>query len=116
MHIVTIARSVSDGAVLRVVRRGAVYITLVEHPARMECGTEVAATEFRPSYRREAVLQACRTPLWGDSWEHLRWQSFPLRFWPSGRPTPRCSRWGLRVVRSTLSMFSLVSFEFDIQE
>jgi len=36
----------------------AVYITLVEHPARMECGTELAATEFRPSYRRAAVMQA----------------------------------------------------------
>jgi len=43
----------------------AVYITLVEHPARMECGTELAATEFRPSYRRAAVMQACRTPLGG---------------------------------------------------
>jgi Domain of unknown function (DUF1772) len=36
----------------------AVYITLVEHPARMECGPEVAATEFPPSYRRAAMLQA----------------------------------------------------------
>jgi Domain of unknown function (DUF1772) len=36
----------------------AMYITLVEHPARMECTTELAATEFRPSYRRAAVMQA----------------------------------------------------------
>ena len=36
----------------------AVYINLVEHPARMECGVEVAATEFAPSYRRATVLQA----------------------------------------------------------
>ena len=36
----------------------AVYITLVEHPARMQCGVEVAATEFAPSYRRAAVMQA----------------------------------------------------------
>lgn len=35
----------------------AIYINLVEHPARMECGTEVAVTEFAPSYRRAAVLQ-----------------------------------------------------------
>jgi hypothetical protein len=34
------------------------YITLVEHPAQMECTTELAATEFRPSYRRAAVMQA----------------------------------------------------------
>jgi uncharacterized membrane protein len=36
----------------------AVYITFVEHPARLECGTAVAATEFGPSYRRAAVMQA----------------------------------------------------------
>ena len=34
-----------------------VYINLVEHPARMECGVEVAATEFPPSYRRASVMQ-----------------------------------------------------------
>lgn len=36
----------------------AIYITLVEHPARLECGTELAVTEFGPSYRRAAVMQA----------------------------------------------------------
>ncbi|MFH0343004.1 MAG: DUF1772 domain-containing protein [Chromatiales bacterium] len=36
----------------------AVYINLVEHPARMECGTELAATVFAPSYRRASVMQA----------------------------------------------------------
>ena len=36
----------------------AIYINLVEHPARMECGTEAAATVFGPSYRRAAVMQA----------------------------------------------------------
>jgi len=36
----------------------AVYINLVEHPARMECGVEIAATEFAPSYRRATVMQA----------------------------------------------------------
>lgn len=35
----------------------AIYINLVEHPARMECGTSLAITEFAPSYRRAAVLQ-----------------------------------------------------------
>jgi hypothetical protein len=34
------------------------YINLVEHPARMECGVEIAATEFAPSYRRATVKQA----------------------------------------------------------
>ena len=36
----------------------ALYITLVEHPARLECGTAVAVTEFGPSYRRATVMQA----------------------------------------------------------
>jgi uncharacterized membrane protein len=36
----------------------ALYINLVEHPARMECGTVLAATEFGPSYRRAARMQA----------------------------------------------------------
>jgi uncharacterized membrane protein len=34
-----------------------VYINLAEHPARMECGTELAATVFGPSYRRAALMQ-----------------------------------------------------------
>jgi len=36
----------------------AVYINVVEHPARMECGVEIAAAEFPPSYRRASVMQA----------------------------------------------------------
>ena len=36
----------------------AVYISLVEHPARMSCGTSLAVTEFAPSYRRATLLQA----------------------------------------------------------
>jgi Domain of unknown function (DUF1772) len=36
----------------------AVYITFIEHPARMRCGVEIAATEFAPSYRRATVMQA----------------------------------------------------------
>ena len=35
----------------------AIYVSLAEHPARMECGTELAATVFGPSYRRAAVMQ-----------------------------------------------------------
>src|SRR5437660_194287 len=35
----------------------AVYVNLVEHPARMECGVELAATEFPPSYRRGTIMQ-----------------------------------------------------------
>ncbi|HMF77053.1 MAG TPA: DUF1772 domain-containing protein [Bryobacteraceae bacterium] len=36
----------------------AIYINVAEHPARMECGTEVAAAVFGPSYRRAAVMQS----------------------------------------------------------
>jgi hypothetical protein len=35
----------------------AVYINLVEHPARIECGTELAITEFGPSYQRATLMQ-----------------------------------------------------------
>ena len=34
------------------------YINLVEHPARMQCGPALALTEFAPSYKRAAVVQA----------------------------------------------------------
>src|SRR5258706_763679 len=36
----------------------AIYINLVEHPARMGCATEVAATVWAPSYKRATVMQA----------------------------------------------------------
>jgi len=36
----------------------AVYVNLVEHPARMKCSTEVAATVWAPSHKRAAIMQA----------------------------------------------------------
>lgn len=33
-------------------------MSLVEHPARLGCGPELAVREFAPSYRRGTVLQA----------------------------------------------------------
>ena len=36
----------------------AVYINVVEHPARLSCGTEVAARQWAPSYKRATVMQA----------------------------------------------------------
>lgn len=41
----------------------AVYVSLVEHPARMQCGVEIAATEFPPSYRRGTVMQVTSATL-----------------------------------------------------
>ena len=35
----------------------AIYVSAVEHPARLSCGTELALREFRPSYKRGAVMQ-----------------------------------------------------------
>lgn len=35
-----------------------IYINLVEHPARMQCGAALAVTEFAPSYKRAAIMQA----------------------------------------------------------
>jgi hypothetical protein len=35
----------------------ALYITFVEHPARLSCGTEVAARQWAPSYKRATVMQ-----------------------------------------------------------
>ncbi len=37
---------------------GALYVTLVEHPARMACGPPMALAQFRMSYPRGAGLQA----------------------------------------------------------
>jgi uncharacterized membrane protein len=36
----------------------AMYVSLVEQPARLSCGITLAVTEWRPSYRRGAVMQA----------------------------------------------------------
>jgi len=36
----------------------ALYISIVEHPARMKVGVAVALAEFRPSYQRAAPVQA----------------------------------------------------------
>jgi Domain of unknown function (DUF1772) len=36
----------------------AVYINLVEHPARMGCDTKTAATVWAPSYKKATVMQA----------------------------------------------------------
>jgi uncharacterized membrane protein len=47
--IATLSASLFTGA--------SIYINLVEHPARMSCGTRLAVTEFAPSYKRATVMQ-----------------------------------------------------------
>lgn len=61
----------------------ALYITLVEHPARMECGTAIAATEFGPSYRRAAVMQASLAAL-GFVCSSLAWFAGASLWWLIG--------------------------------
>lgn len=41
----------------------ALYISVVEHPARMKAGAEVAVAQFRESYRRAAPWQASAAAL-----------------------------------------------------
>ncbi len=36
----------------------ALYISFVEHPARMQCGTTIALTQFAPTYKRATIMQA----------------------------------------------------------
>jgi hypothetical protein len=36
----------------------ALYINLVEQPARMSCGVALAVTEWRPGYKRGTLMQA----------------------------------------------------------
>jgi hypothetical protein len=43
----------------------AIYVTAVEHPARVSCGPELALREFGPSYQRGAVMQASLALLGG---------------------------------------------------
>src|SRR5467141_3820895 len=49
MLVATVAAGLFAGA--------AVYVTVAEHPARLECGQALAIKEFGPSYRRAAVMQ-----------------------------------------------------------
>ncbi len=48
-RIATLASGLFTGA--------AIYINLVEHPARMQAGAQLALTEFAPSYHRATVTQ-----------------------------------------------------------
>jgi hypothetical protein len=35
----------------------ALYVSVVEHPARLACSTDIALAEWRPSYKRAAIMQ-----------------------------------------------------------
>ena len=61
----------------------AIYVNLVEHPARMECGMEIAAAEFGPSYRRAAVMQASLAAM-GLAASVLAWLTGASVWWLAG--------------------------------
>jgi Domain of unknown function (DUF1772) len=50
----------------------AIYINLVEQPARLSCGITLAITEWRPSYKRGAIMQASLA-LVGSAFALLSW-------------------------------------------
>ena len=49
-HLATLCCAIFCGA--------AIYINLVEHPARMSCGPKIALAEWAPSYKRATAMQA----------------------------------------------------------
>src|SRR5262245_26970602 len=51
----------------------AVYISFVEHPARVGCGTALAVTQFGPSYKRATVMQV-PLALVGAASAIVRWE------------------------------------------
>jgi hypothetical protein len=65
----------------------AVHISLVEHPARVDCGPEVAVREFRPSYRRAAVIGGTALRPWqGDRPRRSAWSATTSRSSAAERP------------------------------
>src|ERR1700691_760498 len=54
MHILELIATLAAG----LFSGASIYINLVEHPARMECGTASALAQWAPSYKRGAVMQA----------------------------------------------------------
>jgi hypothetical protein len=50
----------------------AIYINLVEQPARLSCGIALAITQWRPSYKRGTIMQASLA-LIGSGLAFLSW-------------------------------------------
>jgi uncharacterized membrane protein len=53
MTIATLVATVAAG----LFAGASMYVTVAEHPARLECGPTVGVKVFGPSYRRAAVMQ-----------------------------------------------------------
>jgi hypothetical protein len=56
----------------------AIYVTAVEHPARLSCGPELALREFAPSYKRGTIMQASLA-VWGVDSDPGRHEEAVLR-------------------------------------
>lgn len=77
----------------------ALYINLVEHPARMRLPTAAAAAQWAPSYARATWMQAPLALL------------APGRDLASAETRALLERWSkLHAVRTTLSLLALVLF------
>jgi Na+(H+)/acetate symporter ActP len=61
----------------------AVYISLVEHPARLSCPTTHAVEQWRPSYARATVMQAALA-IAGALLSVAAWLSGAGAVWPRG--------------------------------
>ena len=57
----------------------ALYVSFVERPARMLCGTTLALTQFAPSYKRATVMQTSLAALGTLA---------AIAAWPQGAPAP----------------------------
>src|SRR5262245_31740893 len=61
----------------------ATYINMVEHPARMSCGIELAITQWAPSYKRVTWMQAPLAVL-GFVSANIAWLSGSRVWWLVG--------------------------------
>jgi len=61
----------------------AMYVSMVEHPARVSGGTALAIAEFRPSYRRGAVMQGGLAAIGGIAGV-MRWTIYGGTGWLVG--------------------------------
>jgi uncharacterized membrane protein len=61
----------------------AVYINLVEQPARISCGVHLAVTQWRPSYKRGTLMQA-PLALIGSLSAFIAWRSENSAAWLIG--------------------------------
>ena len=61
----------------------AVYVSLVEHPARVSCGISIALSQWRPSYRRASVMQASLAVI-GTALAIVAWHGSNAQQWLYG--------------------------------